>query len=155
MLPTHKYRVTTSWTGSTADGPRAYSRTHSTSTTPATSALPVTADVPFRGEAGVHNPEQLLVMAASSCHMLSFLWCAAQAGFDVRSYTDKCVAQMPMKAAGTAITLIELKPVVTVAGFDPSQAAALDELMDQAHRECFIANTLRCEVTHDATYQAG
>lgn len=152
MLGTHEYRITTTWHGNTADGPRHYSRTHDTTTTPPTTPLKVTADKPFRGEPGIHNPEQLLVMAASSCHMMSFLYCASQAGFDIRHYVDEAHALMPMRATNTAITAITLHPTVTIANYTSSQQNQLDALMDQAHDECFIANTLSCPITHQPTY---
>src|SRR5204863_6555949 len=51
----------------------------------AASASPHVVRAPFSDPAGV-DPEEAFVAALSSCHMLTFLWLAAKAGFVVDSY---------------------------------------------------------------------
>src|SRR5215210_1829200 len=67
-------------------------------TVPASSS-PHAVRVPFSVEAAV-DPEEALVAAVSSCHMLSFLYVAAKAGFDAESYTDEAVGEMSATAEG-------------------------------------------------------
>src|SRR5450631_3224215 len=85
---THTYATHLVWEGSTAEGYRSYSRDHSGVTVPATQELALSADPAYRGNRDLLNPEQLLVMAASSCQLLSFLAVAARQGFTVLGYTD-------------------------------------------------------------------
>ena len=75
---THTYETRIAWVGSTAGGYRVYSRAHNGVPFPATQELALSADPAFRGSHELLNPEQLLVMAASSCQLLSFLAVAAR-----------------------------------------------------------------------------
>ena len=75
----HHYRVTCAWRGSTAGGVEAYDRAHAASAPPAHVTLALSADPAFRGDPTLLNPEQLLVLAAASCQLLTFLSCAARA----------------------------------------------------------------------------
>ena len=93
-----------------------------------------------KGDPAVLNPEQLLLMAASSCQMLWFLHLAAKARIDVVAYDDEAVALMPQDIEPVRITEIALRPRITVTG-DPSEER-IHKLVDTAHEYCFIANTL-------------
>ena len=93
------------------------------------------------------DPEEALVAAASSCHMLWFLAHAAKRGFVVDSYVDEANGFIAADQAGRhAFTRITLHPLVAFSGDQPTEAevAALHE---EAHDSCFIANSLRCEIT--------
>jgi organic hydroperoxide reductase OsmC/OhrA len=78
----HRYRATLSWSGSTGEGYEHYGRDHEVD------GLPLSADPHFRGDPERLNPEVLLVMAAASCQLLSFLAVAARARIDVVAYED-------------------------------------------------------------------
>ena len=143
----HTYRTELSWAGSTGVGYGEYSRAHRLAAPPATSTLDLTSDPAFLGDDGLLNPEQLLVAAASSCQLLSFLAVAARARIDVVVYTDAADAVMPDDERPMRITHITLHPEITLG---PSGAKASDErlahLVEVAHQECFIANSLRSHV---------
>lgn len=138
----HTYQTHLLWEGSTGSGYRAYSRDHLAVAPPSTE-VQLSADPHFRGNAGLLNPEQLLVMAASSCQLLSFLAVAARRGVDVLSYEDDAVGLMPTDNDPMRITEITLRPHVVVADVD---ADAVVELVHEAHDECYIANSLDCPV---------
>jgi organic hydroperoxide reductase OsmC/OhrA len=149
MTDQHSYRTTLTWSGSTAVGYDAYPREHHVAPG-GLPALPMSSDPHFRGDAARVNPEQLLVMAASSCQLLSFLAVAARARLDVLDYRDEAEGVMPEANSPMWITRIELRPVVTlVAG---SRLDQLERLTRIAHEECFIANSLRSEITVDARF---
>lgn len=140
---THLARL--EWDGSTGEGYRWYPRAHSASAPPAQAALRLSADPHFRGDAELLNPEQLVVLAASSCQLLSFLSLAARRHLDVVRYTDDAAGHLSEDLRRARIELIELRPVIdVVAGTD--EALVLD-LVGQAHRECYIANSLTSTVT--------
>lgn len=149
----HTYRTTLAWAGSTGVGYDAYAREHTVRADAADAALVLSSDPAFRGDERLLNPEQLLLAAASSCQLLSFLAVAARARLDVVGYTDRAEAAMPEASQPMWITRIVLHPVISLgpasAGVTDSR---LDHLVEVAHRECFIANSLRSEITLQPTY---
>jgi organic hydroperoxide reductase OsmC/OhrA len=151
MARVHTYRSSLAWEGSTGDGYAAYRRTHRVSTPPAKGELTVTADVPFRGDPAFTNPEQLLLAAASSCQLLSFLAEAAGAGVDVFAYTDEAEAFMPVTREPLWIQRIVLRPHVVVRG-DVADDEVL-RLLEAGHTGCFIASSLRSEIVLEPTVE--
>ena len=140
----HLYSARVEWSGSTGVGYRAYPRAHTAWTPPATEGFDLSADPHFRGDPDLPNPEQLLVLAASSCQLLSFLAVAAQGGVDVVGYADDASGEMPADVVPQRITRIVLRPVVTVvAGTDP---VLVLRMTHEAHEQCYIANSLTTEV---------
>ncbi len=136
-MTTHHYRAEAAWAGSTAVGYDAYSRAHSVRCPPAPSALSLSGDPAFLGDAELLNPEQLLLAAAVSCQLLSFLAVAARARIDVLGYEDAAEADMPEDDPPMRITTIRLRPRITVAtGTNPEK---VQRLVSIAHQECFIA----------------
>jgi organic hydroperoxide reductase OsmC/OhrA len=96
--------------------------------------------------AAAADPEELLVAAVASCHMLTFLHRARLAGFAVSAYTDGAEGEMTALEDGRrAITRVTLHPAITWNG-PPPDAAALARLHAEAHHECYIANSVRAEV---------
>lgn len=150
----HHYDCSLVWDGSTAEGWKAYSRDHRIVTGPADVPLDLTADPAFLGDPSRWNPEQLVVAAASSCQLLSFLAVAARARLDVVSYRDDVRAVMPEDDPPIRITRIDLRPTVVLAG--PVDGRPDDDrlrhLTDVAHRQCFIARSLRSDVVVTPTF---
>jgi len=141
---THTYASSLRWSGSTAGGYEAYDRHHEVECQPASTTLQLSSDLTFRGDAALLNPEQLLLAAASSCQLLSFLAVAARARLDVVDYRDEAEAVMPEDPTPQRITTITLRPRISVRA-GPSEER-VRHLVGVAHRECFIANSLRSEV---------
>jgi organic hydroperoxide reductase OsmC/OhrA len=102
-----------------------------------------------RGDPAVLNPEQLLLMAASSCQMLWFLHLAAKARIDVVSYEDEASALMPEDDEPTRITEIALRPRIVVNG-DASEER-VRKLVETAHDYCYVANSLNSAMTIEPT----
>src|SRR3712207_4244678 len=91
----HRYAGRVLWQGSTGLGYDGYGRAHEGSSPPAEAALALSSDPAFRGDPALLNPEQLLVLSASSCQLLSFLAVAARARIDVVAYEDEAEGVMP------------------------------------------------------------
>lgn len=150
MGPDHRYAVTVEWTGNTGDGTstyRSYSRdNHVTADGPP--PIEGSADRAFRGDPARWNPEQLLLVAASQCHMLSYLHQAAMHGIVVLSYTDHPTAVMTEDGAGGGrFTEIVLHPEVTITpSSDPEVAERIHHAASEA---CFIAASLNLPVQHE------
>jgi organic hydroperoxide reductase OsmC/OhrA len=93
------------------------------------------------------DPEEMFVAALSSCHMLSFLHLARLAGFAVKAYDDHAEGETePIAPGRLAVTKVKLKPKIEWAGAPPTKEE-LDHLHHQAHEACFIANSVKTEVT--------
>jgi peroxiredoxin-like protein len=149
MAHEHHFTAQLAWQGSTAAGYRAYDRNHRVRTPPARAELEVSAAPAFLGDEALTNPEQLVLAAASSCQLLSFLAVAAQAGIEVLEYTDDAEAVMPVTRGPMRIARIVLRPTVVVAA--GTDAEAVRKAVDEGHQQCFIANSLNTEVVVEVT----
>ncbi|MCT8970331.1 OsmC family protein [Microbaculum marinisediminis] len=146
----HLYRVTVAWTCEGDFAANTYSRGHEWRfdglTVPASSA-PSIVKLPYSKEDAV-DPEEAFVASLSSCHMLWFLDLARQRGFVVRSYEDDAVGSMVrIEASRYWIDKVTLRPRIRYADGRAPDAAAEKALHDDAHHLCFIANSVRSEVT--------
>ena len=111
------------------------------------SAAPDVVPLPMSVAENV-DPEEAFVAALASCHMLFFLSLAARRGYVVDSYTDAAVGYMGKNEAGrTAITRVTLEPKVAFSGEAIPTAAELEKLHHRAHDLCYIANSVKTEVT--------
>jgi organic hydroperoxide reductase OsmC/OhrA len=110
--------------------------------------VPASAAPDFRGDATMVNPEEAFVAALSSCHMLTFLAIAAKKRFSLDSYSDEAVGYLEKNEMGRlAMTRVVLRPQVRWSqGVSVSQSD-LDSLHHQAHEGCFIANSVKTNVT--------
>lgn len=142
----HRYRVDVVWTGNQGSGTKTYQgygRSHQIRIA-GKPMLEGSSDPMFRGDAGKHNPEDMLVTALSTCHMLSYLHQAVLAGVVVTAYADSAEGTMETDAHGGRFSEVVLHPVVTIAaGSDPAKAEAAHE---PAHHACFIANSVNFPV---------
>jgi organic hydroperoxide reductase OsmC/OhrA len=110
------------------------------------SASPLSVRAPFSVAEAV-DPEEAVVAAASSCHMLWFLWFAANKGFVVDRYVDEPFGVMEKNANGKLVfTRITLRPGIDFSGDRRPSDAELESLHHSAHEECSVAQSLRCEV---------
>jgi organic hydroperoxide reductase OsmC/OhrA len=140
----HRYAARCHWSGSTASGYESYDRVHELVIEPVGTVLMLSADPAFLGDPSLLNPEQLLLAAAMSCQLLSFLAVAARARIDVLDYEDNGEAILPADDRPVGIEIVRLRPRITVRGDTDEKRVA--RLVAIAHNECFIANTLRCEI---------
>lgn len=110
------------------------------------SSSPLSVPLPMSDPAAI-DPEEALVAALSSCHMLFFLSIAARQGFVVDEYQDKPVGILEKNADGKkAMTLITLRPAVRFGGERQPGRAELDAIHHDAHDQCYIANSIKAEV---------
>jgi organic hydroperoxide reductase OsmC/OhrA len=144
MASVHRYRARCTWRGSTAAGYDGYDRDHEAQAPPADAVLRLSGDPAFLGDPDRLNPEQLLVLAAASCQLLSFLTVAARARIDVLEYDDDAEGEMDEGDPPTRITRITLRPRIVVAG---TARERIEHLVEVAHRECYIASSLRSAMT--------
>jgi organic hydroperoxide reductase OsmC/OhrA len=148
----HEYRASVKWkrSGDSKFTDQRYSRAHEWSfdggiTVPASSS-PLSVRLPFSVAEAV-DPEEALVAALASCHMLTFLYVAAKQGFVVDDYADDAVGEMSKNERGKLwVSKITLAPRIIFSGDKRPSAEQLDELHHLAHEECYIANSVKSEV---------
>lgn len=105
----------------------------------------------YRGNPALVNPEEALVAALSSCHMLTFLAVAAKKRFVVDRYHDHAVGFLEKNQKGKlAITRVVLRPQVAFGGPTLPTPEQLTHLHERAHSECFIANSVTTEIIVEA-----
>jgi len=148
----HYYNLTVKWTGNKGQGTgnyRAYGRSHSVLTDNKADIL-CSSDPAFRGDKTKHNPEELLVAALSSCHMLSYLHLCSEAGVIVVDYIDNATGTMVETSNGGGhFKKVTLNPIVTVT--DNSMIDSANELHKKANELCFIANSCNFPIYHRPT----
>ena len=152
----HQFFATVAWQRDGQDfaGQR-YSRGHEWQfdgglTVPASSS-PLSVPLPMSVAANI-DPEEALVAATSSCHMLFFLSLAAQRGYVIDDYRDDAVGELGKNAAGRlAMTRIVLRPRIAFAGTPPSPEV-LATLHHDAHERCYIANSLTADVVVEGAH---
>lgn len=150
MAHEHHYRLDLEWTGNTGtDHYRSYKRDHVVRIAGKPDLL-VSADPTFRGDPARHNPEDLLLAALSACHMMSYLHVCVMHGVVVTAYTDEATGSMETLSDGSGRFLeVTLHPTVTVR--DATMIEQAQALHAEAHRLCFIANSVNFPVHHVAT----
>jgi organic hydroperoxide reductase OsmC/OhrA len=144
------YETRVRWTGSTGLGWDDYDRTHVAIAPPAEQEVRITTGE-SKGDPSILNPEQLLLMAASSCQMLWFLHLAAKARIDVVEYEDTASALMPTDQEPVRITEIALRPRIVVGG--EASEERVRKLAHMAHEHCFVANSLTAQMTLHPTVE--
>ncbi|HSJ16841.1 MAG TPA: OsmC family protein [Solirubrobacterales bacterium] len=146
----HRYEIAVAWTGNHGEGTtdyRTYSRENEV-TAEGRPAIPGSADPAFRGDGTRWNPEQLLVVALSQCHLLWYLHLCAISDVVVVAYEDRAVGVMELaEGGGGRFTEATLRPVVTVA--DDSMTDRALELHGRAHELCFVASSVNFPVRHE------
>jgi organic hydroperoxide reductase OsmC/OhrA len=149
----HQYRTTIAWDGGAGTTSyKAYSRDHVLGAEGKPDIFG-SADPAFRGDRGRYNPEELLVASLSSCHLLSYLYVCAVNGVVVTHYRDEAEGVMRAEAEGSGrFERVTLHPHVTIASGDRDKARALHE---QAHRLCFITNSVNFPVEVEPVIEGG
>lgn len=147
----HHYEASVVWTrGEQPFSDNKYSRAHELifdggARVPGSSS-PLSVPLPMSVPENV-DPEEALVAAASSCHMLVFLYVACKQGYVVDSYQDHAIGIMDKNGAGKyAITHITLRPRIVFGGARQPSASELDALHHAAHEDCYIANSILARI---------
>jgi len=147
MTHEHHYELIAKWHGNKGEGTknvRAYDRSH-TITIKGKPELFLTTDNPAVGDKTKLNPEDLLVAAISSCHMLSYLYVCALEGIIIHDYVDNATGVMIEKeGGGGSFRKVILNPTFTVA--QESMKEKSIELHHKAHQICYIANSVNFEI---------
>lgn len=155
MSENHEFVTAVLWTGNRGEGTsshRDYDRTWSI-VTDGKPVLPCSNDPRLGGDASLHNPEDLLVSALSSCHMLWYLHLASRAGIVVTAYCDEPIGVGESDPDGTG-RFVEavLRPRVRVREGTDLQRA--EQIHHEIHRHCFIARSINFPVRCEPSFES-
>jgi organic hydroperoxide reductase OsmC/OhrA len=144
VLKKHRYAASLRWTGDRGEGTsgyRTYARDFEISGLSKSVAIAGSSDPAFRGDGTRYNPEELLVAALASCHMLWYLHLCADAGIIVREYADDAEGEMIEEANGAGkFNNVTLRPRVVIE--DAEATAGATALHARAHELCFVARSV-------------
>jgi organic hydroperoxide reductase OsmC/OhrA len=111
-------------------------------------SLRASAATEFLGSADCVDPEEAFTASLASCHMLTFLAMASLGGFVVDSYEDEAVGFLEKGDSGKPwLARVVMHPKITFSGDNQPDADQLEKLHDKAHHECFLANSVKTEIT--------
>ena len=151
-MASHRYVTKTIWTGNRGQGTseyKAYDRSHIIRIKDKMD-IAGSSDAAFRGDKTKHTPEDLFVSTLSTCHMLWYLHLCAVNGVVVTEYTDDAAGILKEESDGRGhFEEVTLNPVVTVA--ESSMIEKANTLHHDAHKMCFIANSVNFPVSHKPT----
>ncbi|CAH6969388.1 Peroxiredoxin [Vibrio chagasii] len=110
------------------------------------SSSPHVVPLPLSVEENV-DPEEAFIAAIASCHMLTFLGIAAKQKYVIESYVDDAVGVLEEDESGrSSVTKVTLRPKIVFLGTKNPTAKQLDKLHHLAHKNCFIANSVKTEI---------
>jgi organic hydroperoxide reductase OsmC/OhrA len=121
----------------------AYPRNHTIAFKNGQETVTVSASPAYKGDAGKADPEDLLVAALSSCHMLSFLAIASKKKLTVKSYEDDATGFLENDGGRLWMTRVILRPKVVI----DADAETLAHIHHLAHEACFIANCVKTDIS--------
>ena len=139
-METHYYYVTTDW-----DSGR-----KGTITSPELERIgpnPITVATPPEfpeGIPGIWSPEHLLVSAASSCLMTTFLAIASNSKLEFNAFRCESSGKLEQTDEGIWLTEILLKPVIELKS-EKDQERAL-RIIQKAEAACLISKSIRSKI---------
>ncbi|MEN8927637.1 MAG: OsmC family protein [Flavobacteriales bacterium] len=155
MAKPHIFTTQLSWRlkdGENTQNPRNYTRDHTVNIEDK-KLLNLSAAKSFRGNTNLLNPEDLLLSALTSCHMMSYLYVCAQNGIEILSYSDNSEGFLEVIGEGGHFERVELNPVVTIK--HQKDLTLAQELHTKANELCFIANSCNFPIHHKANVLVG
>ena len=149
MEKLHHYQTAIQWTGNKGSGTDHYTH-YERDFNISIGDKPIihgSSDPAFRGDKNKYNPEDMLVSALSSCHMLWYLHLCSIEGVVVVEYTDYATGIMEERKDGSGcFTEVVLNP--RVIDSLESKLPKATELHAVANQMCFIANSVNFPIKH-------
>jgi organic hydroperoxide reductase OsmC/OhrA len=152
MADQHRYTLDLHWQGDHTRSYESYTREHRIRIA-GKPELITTADPLFRGDAALHNPEDLLLASLSGCHLLTYLALCARARINVLSYRDQAEGTLLLtKDGGGHFTEVVLRPEVVVE--EERMLEKARHFHGEVHKYCFIARSVNFPVRCEAHVKA-
>ncbi|MGY5352618.1 OsmC family protein [Wenyingzhuangia sp. IMCC45533] len=145
MSNIHKYKVDLLWKGSVVTNKRfKYDKTYQIDFTNNKPSIIGSADAVFHGNADLYNPEEMLLSALSSCHMMSFFYLCSINQTEISGYRDSPEGILKVNANGSGqFESVTLQPTITCKN---GEIDLIQELFFKAKEYCFIARSCNFDV---------
>ena len=142
-----EFRAILDWTRSTPSFEyKDYNRSHQVSFQNGI-VIPASSAVEYLGTADRLNPEEMLLAALSSCHMLTFLAIASRSRLVIDSYQDHAHGVLSSRDDGKMwVSHVTLAPRLRWAAGSEPDPKRVKEMHEKSHRNCFIANSVKTQV---------
>jgi len=98
----------------------------------------------FKGDPGIWTPEDLLVTALNTCILETFLSFAERKGLGLKAYESS--AEGLLEYANGKYRFTEFTVQVRIAVATPEDVEKARELIDVAHANCFVSNSITAAV---------
>ena len=154
MNKEHNYKLAVKWTGNQGTGTSNYKKFERSYHIQIENKADIagSSDPEFRGDRTKHNPEELLLAAVSSCHMLWYLHFCSENKIIVTDYIDNARAVMEETVSGNGkFTSITLCPTISLT--ENTMIEKATELHGKANEFCFVANSLNLKVSHEPVFK--
>lgn len=151
MKNTHLYTLQLNWTGEASKDSHQNDRLFQVDIAGKESFMG-SADKPFFGDPSKYNPEDLLMAALSSCHMMSFLYLCRKHEIQVERYTDNPEGRLQLYPDGSGkFVEVRLRPIVKLR--DAGQNTEAHALHSKAGKLCFIANSCNFPILYEPSFK--
>ncbi len=144
-----EHHATLSWTrGDSGFQYKEYPRTHAWTFPRSGQTVTAAAAPAYLGAADCVDPEEAFTAALASCHMLTFLAIASMSGYIVDRYEDAPVGYLEKAEDGKPwLSRVRMQPRIDFSGAKVPSAEELEKLHEKSHHECFLARSVKTEIT--------
>lgn len=152
MPPTQQFDCTVTWAGGPTPDLMDFSR-DALIAFDGRPLIAASAAPAYMGSGDRVNPEELFVASLALCQMLSYLFLVAHRGVAIQKYTSTATGELAYRDGKMRMTQVTLRPTITIA--PTADAALAHALVDRAHADCFISNSVSCAVNVEPTIVIG
>lgn len=147
MNTNENFNINLDWERKTSDfSYENFDRSHQIKLSPQVS-IKASASPSYLGDANFPNPEKNLTAAVSSCFFLTFLAIASKSGYQIDKYHDEAHAELSKNENGVFfVSKVTLNPNIAFSGEKIPDEDKFERLKQKAHRNCFIANSIKGEI---------
>jgi organic hydroperoxide reductase OsmC/OhrA len=107
-------------------------------------SLEVSSPPEFKGEAGFWSPEDMFIASVNVCTLMTFVAYALHKGLEIVSYESDAEGVLENVEGKYRFTEVILHPHVVVKS--PADVEAAREILDSAHKNCLITNSITTAV---------
>lgn len=146
MRNLHEYEIGLSWIGDVnLEKNYRYNKTYELSFKNKPNMVG-SADPMFHGNPNLYNPEEMLLSALASCHMMSFFYLCGKEKIKINSYQDKPIGKLKTNPNGSGqFEEVTLHPIIKT---DDKNLKKIEGLFIQANDYCFIARSCNFTIKH-------
>ncbi|MBD3405409.1 MAG: hypothetical protein GF411_04625 [Candidatus Lokiarchaeota archaeon] len=98
-------------------------------------------------EEGYHTPEHLFVASATVCFMNSFVYFTEKMRLDFKSFSADATGVL--EKVGRSFEITEIHTMTKLVISDEKMKERFERALELGAKYCFVANSMKCPVTHE------